>query len=68
MEGDFPRGYISTHYSIGPPRPQRPHGHGTGPGGCGGGTPGADDGRPVEELQDPGEVHRAPGGGPECGG
>ena len=49
-------------------RPQRPRGHGPGPGEEWGGAAGADDRGTVEELQDAGPVHRAPGGGPGRGG
>ena len=43
-------------------RAQRPRGHGPGPGRLGSGAAGADDRRPVEDLQDAGALHRAAGG------
>ena len=47
---------------------ERPRRHGPGPGPERRGAAGTDDRRPVEELQDAGALHRAPGGGTGCGG
>ena len=49
-------------------RPFGKGGHGPGPGGLGGGAAGADDRRPVEELQDAGKVHRKASSRPGRGG
>ena len=48
--------------------PQRPRGHGPGPGEKRRGTASFDDRRTVEELQDAGALHGTPGGGPGSGG
>ena len=49
-------------------RLQRPRRHGPGSGQKRSGAAGADDSRPVAELQDAGALHRAPGSGPGRGG
>ena len=49
-------------------RPQRPRRHGPGPGEERRRAAGSHDRRTVEEFQDAGPVHRAPGGGPGGGG